>query len=508
MRYCTFLVVKGFNSTVLQMGEGVQHKLQRGALGQAIHCGIRVVVENTHATAAVKLLPTFLWCDEIEFENGHGKDIQELHDIPSWLSLRNYSPEQLKYISQATNTHLTTFKGLADLPAQTKRTYIIYLPNNFIQAMKLHPAALDEDLQLQLNFRLGGVIESGTGTPVVRSMDFIYWHAKPSEAAKLEVKNKFYRNLKSNIIQWERTKSGAPVAFAPNVETTLEFKSTRGNCVAVFVGLRASSAVAAGALIDFAQIGNANNDGTIQFYRNDTEEVFSQPISVFVNKLVENGANFSSELLLNTNGELICFSDPSVFHTYVIDGCLEMDRDISMRIKPGADFVAGNYEPLVYMAFVNQINVTNNTLSVTSSASFDARTLRVTIATSDPELSIRWATGPNARASAGKVLGFVNDSPAGLSHTSDVPPNLAQPQYSPNGVDSIGNRFDFCIPVTANSGGDCGQFIEYMPCGILQTKTLSNVNLVGLPTDLKVRVTTSEPGFTINREWSMLLMLE
>lgn len=45
-----------------------------------------------------------------------------------------------------------------------------------------------------------------------------------------------------------------------------------------------------------------------------------------------------------------------------------MNKDITIRVKPGADFTAGNYEPLVYMAFVNQINVTNNSLSVISNA--------------------------------------------------------------------------------------------------------------------------------------------
>lgn len=148
----------------------------------------------------------------------------------------------------------------------------------------------------------------------------------------------------------------------------------------------------------------------------------------------------------------------------------------------------------------------------------DPRTLRLTIATSSADLAILWKTGPNAHRSVGKVLGFVQDSPAGLSHTSHQPPNLASPQYlyisfpqySPIGVDTANNKFDFAVPITANSGGDCRQFFEYAPPACLvQEKVLPNINLVGIPTDLEVRVTTSTPGFDLNGgEWTAHFRLE
>lgn len=305
-----------FNPNILTQGGTVTQILKTESLGPCQFLGVELIVRNSSGANTVTLLPTSQWASPVRiYRDGGSKEIQRLHDTPSWLYNRYYSSEQMNaQQSVLTNTDPLTYIADTAMAVNEIRPYLLTLPNNFIQFAGLALDKIRGDVQFKLEFRAGGVVATRTGTPVVDAMNFLYYDI-PLTNDTSDAYDRIYKAFQCNFIQWVPVEFGGQT-FTASQKSTFKLDNCRGQCVAIGFGVRASKAAANLACLTYTSLGTAGVPGTFNIRRGATSNLYDQPLQTHTLRYLENPSDFpASQFFSAIPYVFLNFSDGSVFQS-------------------------------------------------------------------------------------------------------------------------------------------------------------------------------------------------
>ena len=179
------------NGTAIGAGTNVQFNIQPQFTGPIDQIWLEIVIRNTHATDAVTLVPAPFFMQTLTIGNpgsGDPSTVLTIYPEDFWFENMLRTQEELARIGafDALGMDVATFQNATALAALTNHTYYLPLvPYTMLQDFVPKVVATAGNTCVVFNGNSLGIIQSGTGTPVLVSLNLRFAVARnvPYEAA-------------------------------------------------------------------------------------------------------------------------------------------------------------------------------------------------------------------------------------------------------------------------------------------------------------------------------------
>ena len=303
-KYSTF-AASSFNAGYLQSSSQILKYIVNGRLGQVTKAWLQFQIQVSNAP--VKLLPAFMWIDQLNsFKDSTNTKGMDANWFSILLSLSNLTPAQFKPLAQMMLCDPDDAWTTSFLPVGTYNVYVPLYDSCLLTGahLKYYP----ENMNMQIISPQGGCVEQGNPLNVTLLSSNLVLEETDVPVAKAAIIEQSYSYpFKRFFLDWQVYNNQTVTVANGGGPVQIKMDNLSGVIPFLIYGLRASTSPVNGACKRFVSLGSKLGSCSVNLFNAAGKSILNQAIDPYLQQSIQAVSSYGE--VLNGDWSNIYFLD-------------------------------------------------------------------------------------------------------------------------------------------------------------------------------------------------------